>query len=41
MNITGIVSLDNVTTPAVPNDAIVNADGKYYVFIQTDKKAET
>ena len=40
MNITGIVSFDNITTPAVPNDAIVNADGKYYVFIQTDKKVE-
>ena len=40
MNITGIVSLNNVTTPAVPNDAIVNADGKYYVFVETDKKAE-
>ncbi|STD55856.1 Cation efflux system protein CzcB [Empedobacter falsenii] len=40
MNITGIVSLNNITTSAVPNDAIVNADGKYYVFIQTDKKVE-
>ena len=40
MNITGIVSFDNITTPAVPNDAIVNADGKYYVFIQTDKRVE-
>ncbi len=40
MNITGIVSLNNVTTPAVPNDAIVNADGKYYVFFQTDRKAD-
>ena len=40
MNITGIVSLNNVTTPAVPNDAIVNADGKFYVFVQTDKKAD-
>ena len=40
MNITAIVSLNNVTIPAVPNDAIVNADGKYYVFVQTDKKAE-
>lgn len=39
-SITGIVSLDNITTPAVPNDAIVNADGKYYVFIQTDKRVE-
>jgi hypothetical protein len=40
MNITGIVSLDKSTTPAVPTEAIVEADGKYYVFIQTDKKAE-
>ncbi|MRX46768.1 MULTISPECIES: efflux RND transporter periplasmic adaptor subunit [Bacteroidota] len=40
MNITGIVSLNNVTTPSVPNDAIVNADGKYYIFVQTDKEVE-
>lgn len=40
MNITGIVSLNNVTTPAVNNEAIVNADGKYYVFVLTDKKQE-
>lgn len=40
MNITGIVSLDKSTTPAVPNEAIVEADSKYYIFIKTDKKAE-
>ncbi|WP_415324906.1 efflux RND transporter periplasmic adaptor subunit [Chryseobacterium sp. MMS23-Vi53] len=40
MNITGIVSLDKSTTPAIPTDAIVEADGKYYVFVQTNKKAE-
>lgn len=40
MNITGIVSLNNVLTPAVPNDAIVNADGKDYIFIITNKKPE-
>lgn len=40
MNITGIVSLDKSTTPAIPNEAIVEADGKYYIFVQTDKKAE-
>ncbi len=40
MNITGIVSLNNVLTPAVPKDAIVNADGKYYIFVVTDKKPE-
>lgn len=41
MNITGIVSLDKSVTPAIPNEAIVEADGKYYVFVQTAKKAET
>lgn len=40
MNITGIVSLDKSTTPAVPNEAIVEADSKYYIFVQTDKKPE-
>src|SRR5690606_5265800 len=40
MNITGIVSLSNAVTPAVPNEAIVNADGKDYIFIVTDKKAD-
>lgn len=40
MNITGIVSLSNVLTPAVPQDAIVHADGKYYIFIVTDKMPE-
>lgn len=33
MNISAIVSLNNVTQPAVPNDAIVNANNKDYVFI--------
>lgn len=40
MNITGTVSLNNITTPAVPNNAIVNADGKYYIFIVSNKKVE-
>jgi len=40
MNITGIVSLNNVTTPAVPSDAIVEADGKFYIFIVTNKEPE-
>lgn len=40
MNITGIVSLDKSTTPAVPDEAIVEADGKYYVFVKTNKKIE-
>ncbi|MBX2902823.1 MAG: efflux RND transporter periplasmic adaptor subunit [Chitinophagales bacterium] len=33
MNITGIVSLNSATTPAVPSTAIVDANGKSYVFI--------
>jgi len=41
MNITGIVSLSNVLTPAVPRDAVVNADGKYYIFVVTDKTPES
>ncbi|WP_411973830.1 efflux RND transporter periplasmic adaptor subunit [Sphingobacterium sp. Lzh-3] len=40
MNITGIIGVNNVRTPAVPNDAIVEADGKYYIFVETDKKPE-
>ncbi len=40
MNITAIVSLNNVTTPAVPDDAIVNADGKYFIFAATSKSPE-
>ena len=39
MNVTAIVSLNDVTTTAVLNDAIVEADGKYYIFVQTDKEA--
>ena len=40
MNITAIVSLTNNTTQAVPNDAIVSANGRDYIFIVTDKKPE-
>lgn len=40
MNVIGQVSLSNVLTKAVPNDAIVEADGKFYIFVQTNKKAE-
>lgn len=40
MNITGIVDLDGVLNPAVPNDAIVNADGKYYIFIVKEQAEE-
>lgn len=40
MNITGMVSVENVMAPTVPNEAIVEADGKFYVFIHTDKEPE-
>lgn len=41
MNVTGLVSLDKATTPAVPNDAIVNADGRYFIFAVRDAPEET
>lgn len=40
MNITGIVSLDDTTAPAVPTEAIVNSEGKDYLFMITDQKPE-
>jgi membrane fusion protein, heavy metal efflux system len=42
MNITAIVSLNDVTTAAVPNEAIVESDGKYFVFLvnKTNNDAE-
>ncbi len=39
MNVTGIVSLDRSTAPAVPNEAIAEADGKYYIFVSAGKTA--
>lgn len=40
MNITGMIGINNVTTPAVANDAIVEADGKFYIFVETSKQTE-
>ncbi|RED23299.1 RND family efflux transporter MFP subunit [Flavobacterium cutihirudinis] len=40
MNITAMIAIGNALTAAVPNDAIAEAEGKYYIFAQTDKKAE-
>ncbi|HRP36320.1 MAG TPA: efflux RND transporter periplasmic adaptor subunit [Candidatus Dojkabacteria bacterium] len=37
MNSTAMISINDVTMPAVPNEAIVEADGKYYIFIRTAK----
>ncbi len=40
MNITGVVSLDKATTQAIPDDAIVESGGKFYIFIRTNKEPE-
>jgi len=40
MNITAIVSLNDVTTTAIPSEAIVSTDGKDYIFVVTNKQAE-
>lgn len=39
MNITGIVSLNNVVGPAVPDGAIAEDDGRYYIFVVTEENA--
>lgn len=40
MNTIGLLDLNESKSLAVPNDAIVEADGKYYVFVITDKEGE-
>ena len=40
MNITAVISLEQTTVPAVPNDAIVTVDGQDYIFVLTDGHAE-
>ena len=40
MSITGTVSSDDVLSTAVPNDAIVNSDGKYYIFLVKEQEEE-
>lgn len=34
MNVTGLVHLKNETTAAVPNEAIVESDGKFFIIVQ-------
>ncbi|MDM8175930.1 efflux RND transporter periplasmic adaptor subunit [Olivibacter sp. 47] len=41
MNISGMVSIEDVLATAVPSEAIVEADGKYYIFVHTDKEPES
>lgn len=40
MNTIGLLNLNEDKTLAVPNDAIVETDGKYYIFVVTDKEGE-
>ncbi|MFZ4861610.1 efflux RND transporter periplasmic adaptor subunit [Sphingobacterium sp. Mn56C] len=40
MNITGTISLGNVLQTAVPSSALVEADGKFYIYMLTDKTTE-
>ncbi|SEL16435.1 efflux RND transporter periplasmic adaptor subunit [Parapedobacter koreensis] len=40
MNITAAISLGEVSSTAVPNGAIVDAEGKSYIFVVTDKQPE-
>jgi cobalt-zinc-cadmium efflux system membrane fusion protein len=39
MNVTAIISLEQSTVPAVPNDAIITVDGKDYIFVLADAHA--
>ena len=40
MNVTAVVSLDQTTVPAVPNEAIVRVDGQDYIFVLTTADAK-
>ncbi|MFC6269486.1 efflux RND transporter periplasmic adaptor subunit [Frigoriflavimonas asaccharolytica] len=40
MNVMALVSLDDSTSPAVPDSAIINTEGKDYIFIVTNKQSE-
>ncbi|QBQ42013.1 efflux RND transporter periplasmic adaptor subunit [Sphingobacterium psychroaquaticum] len=40
MNTMGTISLNDVKGSALPNEAVVEAGGKYYIFVQTNKEPE-
>jgi membrane fusion protein, heavy metal efflux system len=39
MNITALISLENITAPAVPTDAIVTMQGQDFIFVVSEKAA--
>ncbi len=41
MNVTAVISLEQTTVPAVPNEAIVTVDGQDYIFVLTENHAES
>lgn len=41
MNITALISLENITAPAVPTDAIVTMQGQDFIFAVSEKAAHT
>lgn len=41
MNVTAVISLQQTTVPAVPNEAIVTLDGQDYIFVLTESHAES
>lgn len=36
MSVTGLLNIEGANTQAVPNDAIINAAGRYYIFVQKE-----
>ena len=40
MNITALISIGQTVVPAVPTDAIVNSEGKDYIFVETEAPEE-
>lgn len=38
MNVSAVISLEQTTVPAVPNEAIVTVDGQDYIFVLTEEK---
>lgn len=40
MNITALISIGQTVVPAVPTDAIVNSEGKDYIFVETKAPEE-
>lgn len=34
MSVRALISMDNITAPALPNEAIVESEGKHYIFIE-------